>query len=106
MNRDEYASFTTTDCWKIRRDHYMRNRSTCEICSTKADRLQLHHLSYDNMGHEPDSDLIAVCEQCHKSIHGLGSEKWTRLMLATAKQYLSSKKRDKVISILQERVAA
>jgi len=31
--------------------------------------LEVHHKTYDNMGHERDDDLLAVCREYHDKIH-------------------------------------
>jgi hypothetical protein len=33
--------------------------------------VQVHHLTYENIGREKDEDLLAVCERCHRSFHDL-----------------------------------
>ena len=38
-------------------------------------RLQVHHLTYDNLGNEPLSDLIVLCEFHHEQEHRLISAK-------------------------------
>ena len=37
----------------------------CEGCGKKDSALQLHHWSYDRLGHENDDDLALLCEKCH-----------------------------------------
>jgi hypothetical protein len=29
----------------------------------------LHHTSYDQLGHEPDADLLPMCRSCHEALH-------------------------------------
>ena len=31
----------------------------------------MHHLNYDNVGHETADDLICVCARCHMELHGI-----------------------------------
>jgi hypothetical protein len=39
----------------------------------------VHHISYANFGHEPDTDLMALCEPCHWLIEsGKGNQFWVR----------------------------
>src|SRR5207249_4359707 len=38
-------------------------------------RLHVHHLTYDNLGNEPLSDLIVLCEFHHEQEHRLISAK-------------------------------
>jgi len=37
----------------------------CQDCSISGKSLDVHHLTYDNLGHELMSDLIALCRKCH-----------------------------------------
>jgi 5-methylcytosine-specific restriction endonuclease McrA len=37
----------------------------CEDCGCKSGRLELHHLTYDRLGHEWPSDLKILCVRCH-----------------------------------------
>jgi 5-methylcytosine-specific restriction endonuclease McrA len=29
----------------------------------------LHHASYANLGHEPDTELVPMCRGCHEDLH-------------------------------------
>jgi hypothetical protein len=29
----------------------------------------LHHANYDQLGHEPDNDLVPMCKPCSKGLH-------------------------------------
>jgi len=40
----------------------------CESCK-KSGQLDVHHLSYKNLGHERMNDLQALCRKCHKKRH-------------------------------------
>ena len=33
-------------------------------------KLHVHHLTYDRVGQEADSDLLVLCFQCHQKAHG------------------------------------
>ena len=41
--------------------------STCENCGRQA--TDVHHLNYDNLYCERDTDLIALCRDCHAWRH-------------------------------------
>ncbi|MCC8044023.1 MAG: HNH endonuclease [Clostridiales bacterium] len=49
-------------------DHYQ-----CAACGrpqTDKCRLQVHHITYDRIGHEDiEHDLVTLCPECHKKIH-------------------------------------
>ncbi|UZP01952.1 HNH endonuclease [Clostridium botulinum] len=40
----------------------------CQLCG-KRKKLSVHHNTYNNIGHEYTSDLIALCEDCHNMYH-------------------------------------
>lgn len=42
----------------------------CEKCES-SHNLQVHHLTYDRIGHERLDDLQVLCEYHHKEIHGI-----------------------------------
>lgn len=43
---------------RLRLDHHL-----CVFCKSPA--TEVHHVSYENAGHETDSDLCSLCEICH-----------------------------------------
>ena len=42
----------------------------CEKCGRTEDGLDVHHLTYERLGHERMSDLQLLCRYCHKVVHG------------------------------------
>ena len=72
MNKYEYIEYLKSDEWKEKRKYIMDMADwTCSKCGNKA--TQLHHISYDNLGDEElDTDVIALCKDCHDEIHGKG----------------------------------
>ena len=42
-----------------------RANGFCEACGKKTRCLDIHHLTYERLGHERDEDLQAVCRPCH-----------------------------------------
>lgn len=41
----------------------------CQLC-TGTKNLELHHMSYKNLGKENIRDVLIVCSVCHRYIHG------------------------------------
>jgi 5-methylcytosine-specific restriction endonuclease McrA len=41
----------------------------CQLCN-KQKPLEVHHRTYERLGYELPSDLIALCAACHKRHHG------------------------------------
>jgi hypothetical protein len=65
----EYKAYLASATWQDRRGQVMRRANgICEICGEKA--LDVHHVSYRNLGAELPEDLVAVCRCCHDLIHG------------------------------------
>jgi 5-methylcytosine-specific restriction endonuclease McrA len=68
-----YHVYIKSDEWKVRakaarfRAHYR-----CQLCDIPGDdfSLKVHHNNYDHLGDEWESDLIALCDDCHSRHHG------------------------------------
>jgi len=55
--------------WRCRRDEVIqRQRFRCWRCQ-REERLQVHHLTYDHLGDERPSELVALCITCHGVVH-------------------------------------
>jgi hypothetical protein len=64
-----YVQYINSEEWKKRRIPILeRDNNICKFCTVKK-AVQVHHLSYDNLGNESDFELIGVCMQCHQLIH-------------------------------------
>jgi phage terminase large subunit GpA-like protein len=46
-----------------------RCHRVCEHCGERR-AVQAHHLTYERLGDELLTDLLAVCLECHEEIHG------------------------------------
>ena len=42
----------------------------CERCGVDGEELELHHVTYQNLGDERDDDLELLCAGCHGRAHG------------------------------------
>ena len=53
------------------REHALfRDKHTCQCCGAKKVRLEVHHIVYRSNGGTNDlSNLITLCEKCHKKVH-------------------------------------
>lgn len=62
-------AYYETDHWRETRDERMqRDDMLCVLCG-EFSQLQVHHVTYRNLFHEPLCDLMTVCETCHSRIH-------------------------------------
>lgn len=75
--RDVYRA---TIHWEERRQLALEHGGfICESCGSTG-ILQIHHLSYAHLFNEPNSDLMVLCNPCHKVCHGVEFEHQTRGM--------------------------
>lgn len=42
----------------------------CQLCNS-AEKLQVHHKTYERIYNELQSDLIVLCEKCHQRFHNI-----------------------------------
>ena len=62
-----YKNYLKSPAWKVKRDAVeQRDGGQC-VCGDQA--TEVHHKTYDNIGKEPLSDLVALCEECHERVH-------------------------------------
>lgn len=67
-----YDRYLLSDAWRVRRAEVLKRASgVCEGCRKRVAK-QVHHLTYERVGHEMLFDLVAVCSQCHSELHAKG----------------------------------
>jgi hypothetical protein len=67
-----YGAYLQSEHWKLFRLSVIAKRgSRCEVCSTWLNRPQLHHLNYERLGLELETDVVVACDDCHRGYHGL-----------------------------------
>jgi hypothetical protein len=64
-----YTTYLKSERWKELREIVLKRCGhQCETCTyTKA--LQVHHRTYERVGHELLTDLIVLCRRCHERLH-------------------------------------
>ncbi len=66
---ERWRARTRHESWQARRQAFLwYTNETCERCGSRqrsAD-LQLHHLHYDTLWYENNSDLELLCPSCHR----------------------------------------
>lgn len=68
--RVDYEDYLQSDHWKkVRSNALKRAQKRCQLCSSRK-RLEVHHNTYANLGHESPADVIVLCHQCHGKHHG------------------------------------
>jgi replicative DNA helicase len=69
MNKDEYAAYRLTPRWQELRGLALeRDGYRCRVCNSP-ERLDVHHRTYDRVGHEEVGDLTTLCDECHSRYH-------------------------------------
>lgn len=64
-----YKKYIKSVAWFKRRDEYFKvHKKECVACFSK-ERIVLHHVNYQRLGAELDSDLIVLCWDCHNELH-------------------------------------
>ncbi len=66
---DDYGEYLSSDNWTRKREKVIaRAQGICEGCGEKS-ATEVHHISYEHVGNEFLFELVAVCSECHDSIH-------------------------------------
>lgn len=73
MNNKEYNKYLESTNWKEKRKSILERDGNLCICGEQA--IYVHHKTYENLGQELDSDLVALCKNCHDGYHGRLSAK-------------------------------
>lgn len=65
------TEYTKSPHWRATRERaLLRAGGYCARCRLKSNRLEVHHLTYRNLGQERESELIVLCHDCHATEHG------------------------------------
>ncbi len=67
----QYQQREQLDFWNVRQYVLWRDNYTCQHCKgkTKDKRLNVHHIESRQIGGNAPSNLITLCETCHKDYH-------------------------------------
>jgi len=65
---ETYEAYLVSDHWK---EFSAKVRAKQCFCCNSRKGLQIHHITYVNLGHELPEDVVTVCRQCHLEIHDL-----------------------------------
>lgn len=97
----DYYEYIGSDEWKRKREEILkRDNYQCMACGGKCN-LQVHHLTYKNIGNENEWELITLCKSCHQQYHEVKDryiesvkqarkeyrEKGQQLIIGIAKEY-------------------
>lgn len=90
LTRSEYAAYIRSEAWRAKRAQVFSASPRpyrCHCCNRKRSArrpIEVHHLTYENLGAEPLTDLVLVCLICHGLIHAYaGAQLGLNIALAT-----------------------
>lgn len=67
----DYKEYLKTPHWqRVRGEALVRAGMKCQLCPRKH-LLEVHHNTYERLGAERPEDVIAICEGCHETHHGV-----------------------------------
>jgi HNH endonuclease len=66
-----YEEYLWSPWWRlhVRRQALDRADSRCEQCASPRE-LEVHHRTYERLGHEDPDDVMVLCGRCHAGTHG------------------------------------
>ena len=64
-----YGDYLKSHQWKDKaKQAKERAGNRCQLCNSP-NKLQVHHRTYERIGLEDNSDLIVLCDSCHRKFH-------------------------------------
>lgn len=64
-----YINYIRSEKWQLKRQAWFdRNGRYCRACGTTRGPIELNHRTYERLGRERFSDLVAMCRPCHNSL--------------------------------------
>jgi hypothetical protein len=71
LSREEYDEYLRSPEWQERRQKALAfSGHRCQMNREHTTQLQVHHNTYERLGHERPSDLIVLCDTCHAKHEG------------------------------------
>ena len=71
----DYKEYIKSAAWYQKRlARLKKDKYTCQKCGD-TEFLEVHHLTYDNLGDEPMEDLVCLCRACHQKVHDIYGRK-------------------------------
>ena len=63
---NKYLDYLKSQEWKLKRDEVLVFwKGLCALCYSDKD-VQVHHRTYERLGHELLTDLLPLCDPCHE----------------------------------------
>ena len=70
LSKEKYQEYLNSTLWKFTKAQAIKKvRGRCPICGCSPRPFVVHHLTYERITKEEKSDVVALCENCHVSVH-------------------------------------
>lgn len=69
----QYKEYLQTKHWELTKERFYNSKQFtggCFVCGCQ-ENLQVHHKTYENIQRERLTDLVCLCKDCHRMIHGI-----------------------------------
>jgi 5-methylcytosine-specific restriction endonuclease McrA len=61
-----YQDYISSPEWKAKAEKAKQRAGyRCQVCNS-AEKLEAHHRTYENLGHENTGDITVLCHECHE----------------------------------------
>jgi len=69
--KKRYEEYLKSGEWEYLKELKIKDANyTCQGCLERGRVLEVHHLTYERIGMELLTDLVVLCQECHRTIHG------------------------------------
>lgn len=65
----DYYEYLKTEAWQEQRAKIFKRDGFRCVCCEAEKNLEVHHVTYKNLGAEEVSDLVTLCRVCHEKLH-------------------------------------
>ena len=73
--KERYYEYLQSPEWDEKRKAKLKEADyRCQLCNANGQAINVHHRTYDRVFNELLTDLIALCEDCHRKFHNKISE--------------------------------
>lgn len=67
-----YKDYLKTEHWKLTKKSFLVTvKHNCMKCGIK-EKLEVHHITYKDLGNEKNNQLSLLCRSCHQNTHDGG----------------------------------
>lgn len=104
LGHGSYDDYLRSEHWRAFRGDVLRRYPQCRICRGMA--LVVHHLTYERLGEERIEDVVALCPECHDTLHvvhrkrGIPLDRFSEAVKWTRRKLRCEKPKPKVATVV------